>query len=139
MDALGIYSEMVFLRMGEPPGQKKVPLQFPCWVCMDEMSRAENAFKHSQLIMDRYGGHHGLPQIENRMTSLSLAQASHDLGFKTFKNYHCYCYVPLPLRTQNSHMPFSSGSCRFPTSAFKSKQAISFTRVPCLLFSAIIH
>ncbi|CAK9059815.1 unnamed protein product [Durusdinium trenchii] len=53
LDALGIYSEMVMLRMSEPPGQKHVPLQFPAWICMDEGSRDQNWFKGCQLMLDR--------------------------------------------------------------------------------------
>jgi hypothetical protein len=46
---------MVMIRMSDPPGQKHVPLQFPAWVCMDEGSRANNTFKTSQLVLDRWG------------------------------------------------------------------------------------
>ena len=54
LDALGIYSELVMLRMAEPPGQKHVPLQFPAWVCMDEGSKDTNIFKSCQLLLDRW-------------------------------------------------------------------------------------
>ena len=55
LDALEIYSELVMLRMADPPGQKHVPLQFPAWVCLEEGSRESNAFKTCQLISDRHG------------------------------------------------------------------------------------
>ena len=54
LDALEIYSELVMVRMADPPGQKHVPLQFPCWVCLEEGSRQSNAFKGCQLILDRH-------------------------------------------------------------------------------------
>ena len=58
MDALSIYSDYVTLRMAEPPGQKRVPLQFGAWVCMDDGSRDANSFKGCQLLLDRQGSVH---------------------------------------------------------------------------------
>lgn len=54
LDALQIYSDMINLRMSEPPGQKHVPLQFPAWVCLDEGSRKNNPFAGCQLLLDRW-------------------------------------------------------------------------------------
>ena len=55
LDALGIYSDLVSIRMAEPPNQKKVPLQFPAWVCAMEGTKDTNQFKKCQLLMDRQG------------------------------------------------------------------------------------
>lgn len=55
LDALGIVNIMVMLTMSEPPQLKRVPLQFPAWVCMEEATVADNVFAESQLLLDKRG------------------------------------------------------------------------------------
>ena len=53
MDAVSLYSELIMLRMGDPPGQKKVRLEFPAWLVCTEDNKDENIFTPSQLQQDR--------------------------------------------------------------------------------------
>ena len=55
LDALNIQSELFMIRMAAAPGQKHVPLQFPGWICMQEDCVADNLFRTSQLLADRWG------------------------------------------------------------------------------------
>lgn len=56
LDALNVQTESFTVRMAPAPGQKKVPLQFQAWLCIQEDTMTDNIFITSQLLTDKQRG-----------------------------------------------------------------------------------
>ncbi|CAJ1427704.1 unnamed protein product [Effrenium voratum] len=43
-DGKRLWTQAIILRMGEPPANKQVPINFTGWICMDEATKEHNIF-----------------------------------------------------------------------------------------------
>lgn len=53
MDARNLHTELIIIRMSNPPASKKVPLQFYAWLIRDFQTKDENVFADCQLLADK--------------------------------------------------------------------------------------
>ncbi|CAJ1399031.1 unnamed protein product [Effrenium voratum] len=51
-DGKRLWTQAIILRMGEPPANKQVPINFTGWICMDEATKEHNIFAGCPMAID---------------------------------------------------------------------------------------